>query len=272
MESLYHYTTLEASLSILKGRKLWLTSAHNLNDHQEVNWMYGKIAKQIEFFRGDYSDEAIRIVSEAIIANRNTPYICSFSTNPDLLSQWRAYASDGTGFAIGFNRSALPRIDGLPHLSAAVQNSTSTHSLIYQEVVQDDLVRNFLRTALEAAQDPTAQHSGKHVDFILNLVALASVCKNPAFVEEAEVRMIHLPLIHLKEGKGAVVMMAVSEPKFRISCGRLATYFEYDIPKDAITEVVLGPKCQVSGYDLTMLLSSTGYPNVTIRRSSASYR
>ena len=45
MDIIYHYTDLNAFLSIIKNKKLWLSATNNLNDYYEVGWFLNKIHK-----------------------------------------------------------------------------------------------------------------------------------------------------------------------------------------------------------------------------------
>jgi hypothetical protein len=48
-----------------------------------------------------FFDEVDKIVSPIQFSVQ--PLICSFSREPDVLSQWRAYADGGSGVAVGFS-------------------------------------------------------------------------------------------------------------------------------------------------------------------------
>ena len=47
----------------------------------------------------------------AYITQISKDYVCCFSEEKDLLSQWRGYGSDGNGIAIGFNAQLLRKLD-----------------------------------------------------------------------------------------------------------------------------------------------------------------
>jgi hypothetical protein len=123
MQIIYHYCDVAAFFNILKNKKIWLSGVNNLNDHQEVEWTIRKIHSALKKLEAKFPLTDIEGLWNQIQQSRATPYVCSFSSEGDLLSQWRAYARDGSGFAIGFNADYFPNSGKLPHLSASLTNS-----------------------------------------------------------------------------------------------------------------------------------------------------
>jgi hypothetical protein len=109
METLYHYTNPAGFFAIIKSKTLWLSVAHNLNDYQEIKWATHKIAQALDKVVTPENKHYLDKLRQQAKINRLMPFICSFSTEGDLLSQWRAYADDGTGAAIGFKTELLPK-------------------------------------------------------------------------------------------------------------------------------------------------------------------
>lgn len=114
---LYHYTDAAGLLGILESNCFRGTDARFMNDPLELS--HG-----IQILRGSCSGEfgqrfptTSRLLMETAemreLLNEETAYLASFSTDDDQLSQWRAYASDGCGYAIGIDPTkrlvALPR-------------------------------------------------------------------------------------------------------------------------------------------------------------------
>ena len=114
---IYHYCDATALLNILKTRRVWATSTKYLNDTTELLAFSADMRMHADRHRKTAAGEALSdIVDFYWIASdmRQTQTIgmdrfaCCFSTDGDLLSQWRAYGNDGRGYAIGFE----PRICG----------------------------------------------------------------------------------------------------------------------------------------------------------------
>jgi len=76
-------------------------------------------------------------------------YIACFSEKGDLLSQWRAYADDGEGVAIGFdpNGGRFPVVNELPHNNAGPDFAYTISEVRYA----DDVVVAELAGPREAA-------------------------------------------------------------------------------------------------------------------------
>lgn len=276
MDTLFHYTDLNAFLSIIQNKKLWLTGAYNLNDHQEIYWTHQKIGRSLNELASRHGKQRSDEIWELLQANSGVPYICALSSEPDLLSQWRAYGQNGSGIAIGFKRTSLPSSERLPFLTCGKRDSLSLHQVIYNEKTQEQLIESILAPAFEGAEIDDQAHMAMSMA-ASQLAGLSSIFKNPAFSEESEWRIIHRPIIMGKDGsRESQIHLSISLPRYRTSGGKLITYFEYDFadlkPNEIFSEIVLGPKSEVSNYDLSIFLTENGLANLNVRRSKASYR
>src|SRR5258706_6937370 len=110
-ELIYHYTDGDGLTGILQSRKLWLTDLFDLNDPSELRYgiRYAQDAldtistdRGIEQFAKDFR----KFTADGIQAIAHF-FVGCFSCNGDELGQWRAYADDGRGFAIGFDSASL---------------------------------------------------------------------------------------------------------------------------------------------------------------------
>lgn len=276
-QTLYHYTDLNALLGIIQNKKLWLTGAYNLNDHQEIKWALSKIYEKLVEYNERCSDNRAELCWQLIELSVGVPYICSLSEAPDLLSQWRAYASNGDGVSIGLKKEALPASNRLPINSIIPKDSLSLHKVIYQETTQNEIIDNLLGKLFQFKELNSEAHTQMSL-IASNLSGIVSLFKNEAFYEEQEWRIIHRPFITGNhEITSSRVNQSISEPRYRISNGkRLVTYFEYDFwgakPEDIFSEIILGPRSEVSDYDLSILLGENGLDLIPIKRSKASYR
>jgi hypothetical protein len=108
---LFHYTSSDSFLAIINSQCLLATERSYLNDPQEFRWGLSALQKDLDShlakqYSPDFVDQAKIALAEKEQDDLRL-FVLSFSANPDLLSQWRAYASDGTGVAIGLDASAL---------------------------------------------------------------------------------------------------------------------------------------------------------------------
>lgn len=165
-------------------------------------------------------------------------FVCSFSEEKDLLSQWRGYCPEGIGFSIGFDLSSLKKW--------AKQNNCTLEPCIYDAKEQRTLLRSLIekisvryntelnKTSHESNYDKEIAISG---DLLWDFAELAPTFKHPKFKEEKEWRIIAsrsfipeglLDLIKYRDGKSMV------DP-----------YIEIPLPLDGenldINQIVVGP-------------------------------
>src|SRR5271157_5275624 len=107
---IYHYTNDLGLRGILETGKFWLTDIFELNDPSELE--HG-ISHLIEALKAN-SDSLGKNLSEHVEAFRSKGlkksaryFVCAFSSDGNELGQWRAYADNGRGFALGFDRKAF---------------------------------------------------------------------------------------------------------------------------------------------------------------------
>jgi hypothetical protein len=113
-EIIYHYTTADGLLGILKGSSLWCTHFSYLNDAAEATYARRVFCDALE---ATPKDSPRRLIAEAVLARLEplltrgdawtSLFTASFSEVEDDLSQWRAYSAAGARYAIGFDRARL---------------------------------------------------------------------------------------------------------------------------------------------------------------------
>lgn len=100
---IYHYTDLNAAISIAKNAEVWLTDYRFLNDKEEFITGYEVLLEAINEYQ-DLEDEYPQGFMEDVMKSltsirdenfqrleRNNIFVASFSNVPDLLGQWRNY-------------------------------------------------------------------------------------------------------------------------------------------------------------------------------------
>ena len=193
----YYYCSLNTFLNILKNKEIYLSDPLKMNDNLEIKWYLERLNEEKESDE-DYSTilQRMRIRSGVDFTceelakhlenkGQKSIYISCFSKTSDLLSQWRAYADDGKGVAIGFDLDMLASADNI---------------LVREIVYTDDIVQEDCESALEIVADtmPTvlsryeAHNREEQIDIFLHeLITELAIYKNPAFREESEVRLIY---------------------------------------------------------------------------------
>ncbi len=103
--TVYHYCSVDAARCILSRRVLWMTHISYLNDAAELTYAVDSMRQMLLAIRPDATNDCMiqRLIRRLGDLTAATHYVASFSASGDKLSQWRSYASDGTGVAIGFS-------------------------------------------------------------------------------------------------------------------------------------------------------------------------
>lgn len=105
---IYHYCSRTAFLGIVKSKSLWATDLLKMNDPHEVS--QGKAI--IEELFTEYFPDSKLIDNRSLFDFSDDLYLASsLSKKGNLLSQWRSYANDGTGFSVGIDAEILRRIN-----------------------------------------------------------------------------------------------------------------------------------------------------------------
>ncbi|ENY0908419.1 DUF2971 domain-containing protein [Serratia marcescens] len=294
MALIYHYCSPYTFQQIIERKKLWLSSTSNMNDFSEEKWFLDIIYNVLERYEDEFERPWCDVVRKGLEDNFRTSYITCFSKSKDLLSQWRAYAENGLGVAIGFESDEFAltmtkptEIDGKPGERVVAQ--LGLQDVIYMNSAElFDNVARYTRDwkrkddAFLAGLEGDALRDANAAFFTMGIERWAVQHKNPAFSEENETRLVYRPtyanwvdperpFMNLERKKEAL-LDAFDGLKYRISDGFLTSYFEYPFNPVAIKKVVLGPRNKFAESDLKDFLLLNDMRHVEIERSSATYR
>ena len=279
---IYHYCNAGTLLSILEKRTIRFGEASRMNDGEELLWAEKQLRESMRRLhdRDDVPD-GISVVSKKMLEKIKTEYerialnsrqfISCFSTSGDSLSQWRSYADDAQGFAVGFCPDDLD----LPAQLSFVE---------YDPIEQ----QNYIMKAIASILNESKRDSYGIYNFSMDLMYLygrMSSFKNPAFADEREVRANHLAgfimsadaLPCLEYSGGTVHGKDVEdvEIKFRAAGHKVVPYIDFKfqvVSKCALREVWIGPRCPNSKSDIEVLLGTLGYTGVSVDIAGAKYR
>lgn len=197
---LHHYCSTESFLAIVGSGRLRFSDVNMMNDAEEGRYGYAlfeeaatsliqEVADKpaLDGLNVDFFDRVDRYLSPSQLASH--PVVACFSKAPDVLSQWRAYASDGQGWSIGFSAAALRKMP------------VTLLEVLYDHDQQLREVRNQLGAMfLLGRQDPNYLESRFGQDCAL-LSSFLLAMKNPGFREEQEVRALHLLDVELGDDR-----------------------------------------------------------------------
>lgn len=201
MPILYHYTTIEGLKGIVESKCLWATNYRYLNDTEEIR--HGlKITKELvaDRLKNTKSDEtkpflktiSVHLDAQIAFEGNLNYYVTSFSSAPDLLSQWRGYCPNSDGVCIAFllEGETLNSINKPPVILQECQYVDNPEQLP-QKVMKSltNCVAVFLNSGFPIAEEQFLK-SRITVDFMKTLIQMAISIKHPSFKEEKESRLI----------------------------------------------------------------------------------
>lgn len=270
----FHYTDIHGLLGILGSSSLRMCSHRTMNDSMELKW---SIRKKLDAIKREISDPLqFDFLTEIESSLESVPlhaYLTCFSSEKDLLSQWRAYGDDGKGVAIGFDLKATHFDNRPPEIEPYETDMLAGYfDVLYDsESLQAGIsayVKLFNKYIDMMKQEPSKMKV--FADQIAVYMLQDSVAhKNPAFKEEKECRIINLTY----QNNNGDFIGVTSGIEFKASGKKLTSYFEYKFSKNIVTEIVLGPKAEIDENELYLFLEKNGYgDHVMITHSSASYR
>lgn len=208
------------------------------------------------------------------------------SEEGDLLSQWRGYAADASGVAIGFSWSYLQTLaaskggSGTPGFSLdQVEYSPSGHETQVEptyskmrKLLEAGAFKPVLRTLLDTRSDEELEAEEKRIDQASRDILLTALelfpklffLKAPAFAEEREWRLVSI-----------LVRDLADDCLHRAIADRVIPYRKYELAGNDISpivDVILGPKHQTPPNIVRDFLKRNGFGEVPVRRSNATYR
>ncbi|CAI0902617.1 Protein of uncharacterised function (DUF2971) [Serratia quinivorans] len=271
MALIYHYCSPNTFQQIIEHSSLWLSSTRNMNDFAEGQLLRDAVSKVLQRNQMAFGDKWCNQVWDLFLQDLKSRYITCMSEKGDILSQWRAYAQDGEGVAIGFDEEALGiRNNTIPTYDIDPVKSLTLIKVNYKDF--DSLekeIEEYAITFRDASQ--TLEESAGL--FSIYCAGLEFTIKNPAFSEEREKRIIYTPVKIPKELKLMKRHSSMSEVKFRTAGPYLVSYYAWKFSKEkCIHEIVLGPKNKFSNFDLEIFLEANDLTHIKVTKSAATYR
>ena len=224
-------------------------------------------------------------------------YVTCFSYQNDLLSQWRGYADDGRGAAIGFDLDVLKEVVTVsPEISKP--SIVSLHKISYSETEQREVVHQIVhelvdeiekilqkeeqcRESIEEKQDYEIEVLDKVMNCFekkfLKLFQESVYMKNPFFREESEIRLCEFSPKQFLMGREVELSLGarLHNYSYYVKESQLISYVDFDFSDcldQLIKELVIGPKCLMSERDMEYYLTTLGLSNCRVKKSQGTYR
>ena len=286
----YYYCSLNTFLNIVKNKQIYLSDPLKMNDNLEIKWYLDRLNNEKNIFDEKEISEVESIFDAMKIRSlidfsfeklveilnskgQNSVYISCFSKEPDILSQWRAYAEDGKGVSIGFDLEKLSEADNL-----LVREIIYTDGVVYGDSESDvECVADTIRTVIEE-QEIISEEKQIEV-FLHELIPELVKYKNPAFREEKEVRLIYcddMKFEKIVDSHGAFLEKWEAKElthDFRvIGSDNITEFVKLDFDPNAIEEICIGPKCLLSKNDIKNIVKKLLDIDIEVIESKSSYR
>ena len=289
-EILYKYISQTGLLGAFKSRSLWATDIFFMNDAAEyqyaVNMLKGNIKDRLKVLGeshkglirsfGDvvkkFNKENIQELFLTKLADiiegliRFNIFVCSFTEEKDLLSQWRGYCPHGNGYSIGFNSQSI--------IKSFSKNKFTLIKCLYNKDKQLEIIDNLVHEAIDELPDEVDADLKLLEDLVPNFgelitqfLQLAPRFKHHTFHEEKEWRFVSRSLEfageNVKYRQGLSMVIPYTENKLLDDNGKLP-----------IENIIIGPTQlpDLSFLSIEGLLKTYGYKNVKVESSKIPYR
>ncbi len=245
---IYHYTNDSGLRGILESGQLWFTDIFNLNDPSELSHGIGYALDILKHQANNGPNEAkvfSKFFSHAVTGNVETSahyFVCCFSKTDHDLGQWRAYADDGRGYAIGFDAKLLEQ--AFAKAVTAEAHLHSTFPVTYDDTQLCRIHEQLVTETIPLISAPRGMGLDDEVisEFLLQLSTnLASSCvfaslffKHEAYRNEEEYRFLQIYRAD----------RAIPDLKIRSRPYSLVKYREFDwkgVAAESVKEVTAGP-------------------------------
>lgn len=267
----YHYTDLHGAMEMIKSDAMWFSERSHMNDPAEIRYGLNLGITLIGRAKGP-AELKTKILNDVMSAHlprvweRIGFFMSSFSTDCYSLPQWRSYADDGRGVALGMLPDIRPTATG-------ANDKVATFLVSYEQLA----LEKFLKTGIDAAvpwllsadvssmQKWMPKLAAALTEYFL---LTASMFKHHAYAFENEYRLLVVASkAHRQLGQS---------DKVRYRPGEIVHFSERElIPpmKLSLQHIQVGPcASETVIQQLADLLALCGYPKIKIDQSDIPYR
>jgi len=245
---IYHYTNDFGLRGNLETGRIWLSDVFKLNDPSELRHGVSHAAKVLNAKAADGPAEAqlfaklFTVFFERGMEGTAYYFVCSLSSESDDLGQWRAYADDGRGYALGFDGKMLE--DAIINESGLSPPHSSTYHVEYNDIKLADIQRQIVEAVFPLISLPRGRNLERaalnsymnklSVNLSLHVLRASLFFKHEAYKNEKEFRFLQ-------------IYEAGTPPpsvKRRYRAYELVKYREFDwrrFAPAALREIVVGP-------------------------------
>jgi hypothetical protein len=279
LDLLYHYTDMGGLLGIVNNQEIWLTSIFHLNDRSELGYgveMALNIMKADAESGPDVSKAFCAWMKHLLLKSGGEVFgffVGSFSRESDDLGQWRVYADNGRGVAIGL----APR---LFQVRADQTNVGLAEKVLMAQVIYDrdqclrnmgEAIRRAVTIIVRAETEVTSQAEGHKflrelaTQLAVSMFTYGVTCKHQAYKHECETRMLAINQLD--------ILAPITETRTRGST--LVPFIRSSLPvrsAGAIMQILIDPAADSLSDDAVhALLRRHALPLDIVQQSGISY-
>ena len=234
----YHYTDTQGLLGILSEKQLFASDYRFLNDPLEGEAIQLILQRLMlpNIQKLKCSDDMKREAYKSLSSAMEIVYIASFCEDGDLLSQWRGYTGEHSGYSIGFDkRMLLEMAQSLPH-TRFEKCKYLTDDIISD--MEDVVTQSFEEDVINRLGDGEIKSWGDLEPHLSNFMdAMETGPLKPRYFMK--------PSGFEEEKEHRIVQSASSDLKFRSKSTSLIPYKKLDISKivkeGGIKKIIIGP-------------------------------
>jgi hypothetical protein len=275
---LYHYTTGNGLIEIIKSGELWSTQIACLNDSSEllhpIKLLHAKsqaklsspVTPEVKFLL----EQIDRGLSEPQIATEGR-FLSCFSEDGDDLSQWRGYGGGEGGYALQFDSHHLRHLLDPTMILGKVEYDEQKHHRFLDDVLENAI--KFFLDGLRKKRAPTMEEwASEFLKYWATLtIVFAPFIKHPRFVGEREWRLVY----HFQD-EAIPRMRYLQRSSMMTQHVPLRLKMRDGQPRLPITGIVVGPSRhkEISKISVGDLLRTHGYSpaDVPIALTAIPYR
>ena len=238
---LYHYTNIEAALSIIESGSIWLTDYKGLNDKSEGELLYKELKKNTS-----NKKDKEKIENDYSLLTQNT-FVSSFSSYGNLLTLWRGYGR----VALGFDYCKLlsrPEVED----KNGVEYQTSGLIRQHCRYLDDNEIKKYAQIVLARGKSTLTESYD-----LLTIGSDFFDVKHPAFIDEREIR---------------ILCYLYNKNPHISDTGK--KYIKLNFDTDALKRIVVGPSKEQKQDEHKfheMKIEVAGLKNIEIYRSTIPY-
>lgn len=297
---IYHYTSVEAFMSIIQSQSLWVSSITEMNDSQEGKLLPPLIRRAIESVHLS-AEETIRCMEKYHSKDPLTQHlrvIPNIESNPEFIEGMRdltkrtlvelilpsleivsnmllphicCFSKNGDKLsqwrAYGDDGKGVALAFSKIELEKSIKNKSEfpkyINDVIYNNLDQDEYCAKLIKELIEQSIFRSKKVDPVKERFVSsNFFAAPVLFKSEGFSEEDEVRLVYNSNDEMKS-------------KYRTVNGNIISFYEHVFRPSCLKGIILGPKCnlQTDTLDFKRFLGS-GYNHLlqSIKKSEVSYK